>query len=200
MSIVHSESLEAPPRRPGGLRRQAIIWLAVVLVVAILLGLVWAFGGFDRRATPYMGVRLELGETAETRFWDYAVHSAQVDEEGAAIDVAMTVTNKQAESTWELTYSTVIVRLPGDGGVLTTHFCAMGQRNQFGPDIPTEAVCEFSFESNEITEPPRAPFPVEIVILDQEIYEELLTPPRPRASNAVAYFELEVQPYVEEEA
>lgn len=198
-TTAHYEPPVAQPRQPSGLRRQATIWLVVLLSVALLLGLVWLLGGFDRRATPYMGTRLALGETAETRFWDYAVHSAQVDEYGAAIDLAITVTNKQDTSEMQLTYSSVMIRLP-DAEVMTTHFCATGDRSQFGPDIPTEALCEFSYESNEISQPPEAPFRVEVIVLDQVIHEELLTEPRPRANNAVAHFELEVMPYVEEES
>ena len=194
----HALPTGEPSRLRGSARRQALIWLAVVLAVAVVVGGIWAFGGFDRRATPYMGTRTEFGQIIETRFWDFVVlGDAVVEADRRSIDVPLTVTSKLEDSTREITYSALILRLP-DGEVLTSNYCQLGDRSHFGPFVATDALCEFDFQSNEIEAPPEGDYAATLVVLDQILYKELLTGERPRANNAVAHVELGVVQLEEE--
>lgn len=171
------------------LRRRGLIWLAVALGVALVTGVVWVTGGFENGARPYMGPEAATGEQVETRFWDLTVHGATINRSNGSLDVEVDVTNKLPDSTTLLTSNILMVRL-GDGEVLFRNYCTITDRSSFAPQIRTRAVCQYGFEDSEVPEPGPGDAAVTVIILDQEIYSELLEADRPRGSVAAGHIEL----------
>lgn len=186
-----------PTSSSGGVRRRLYIWLGAVGAVVLVVALVWALGGFDRRASPYMGTRTATGELIETRFWDFRIHRAVVEADRRSIDLDVTVTNKTKDGTWEITQGALLIRL-GEGIVLSSNYCTLDVGNSFGPLIPTEATCEFEYEYNEVADPPEGDFTTTVIVVDQIMGESLLTESKPMANNAVAFVEVDVVQLEEE--
>lgn len=166
-----------------------MIWLVVVVALAGVVGGVWATGGFDNGARPYMGPEVAVGEEVRTRFWDFTVHGAVVDRERGSVDVEMDVTSKLEASTLSLTGGTILIRL-ADGEVMYRNHCSLTDRSSFSPFIRTNAVCRFEFAGNEIPEPPAGDVPMTIILLDQVMGSDILESDRPEASVAAAHVEL----------
>lgn len=170
------------------LRRRALIWLSVVLGVGIVVGLIWATGGFERGARPYMGPEVEPGEWIETRFWDVAVHEVVIDRPRGEIVVDVDVTNKLPDSTVLLTSNLIMIRI-ADGEVLFSSYCSITERSSFGPLIPTNARCRFGWEASDVPEPPPGDAEVSVMVLDQKMFNAILEGAQPRSSVPAGHVE-----------
>lgn len=158
-----------------------------------------ATGGFGTKAPPFLGTHVEPGDVIETRFWDVAVHSAEVVESKGEVVVAITATNKQLDTQHDLTPNTLALRLPS-GVPLFASWCTSGRALVFAPLIPADAECFFRFESSGIDAddlPARGPFDAEVVVLDQKINDNMLEVPAPAAGEPAAWVELTVNVAVE---
>ena len=174
--------------------RIGILALVVAVLLTAAVGVLWATGGFGTNASPYLGSRVEPGELVETRFWDVAVHSAEVVESKGEIMVAVTVVNKQHKTEFGLTMDMLAVRVPSGRPLFQSHCLPQGGRS-FAPLIPVEAVCVFSFGGSGLAEdqlPDPGAFDVEVVVLDQEIKDDLLMVPEPAVGEPVGWMQLTV--------
>ncbi|TRY18317.1 hypothetical protein FOJ82_09820 [Tessaracoccus rhinocerotis] len=191
----------APPEaaaRPRP-RRRLVIWGGLAALVLVAVGVTWLLGGFDGKATPYLGPQAELGESIETRFWDVEVIDAYVEPGETKISAKLNVTNKTERHTTQLTSEIVLIRIEETGEVLGTTYCDFHTRTTFNPLVSTGAICHFDYEYNEITDPPTEDFAARVIVLDQEIRENLLTAPEPAAGEVVANVPIEVRHLPEEE-
>lgn len=193
---------------PASRRRRAAVplWgIVVALLVAVVGGLIAAIaatGGFSTEAAPFLGTRVEPGEVIDTRFWDVAVHSAEVMESKGEVVVNITATSKQRETQHDLTYNMLAVRLPS-GRPIFSSWCTSGRALLFGPLIPAEAKCLFQFEGSGVSDedlPDPGPFDVEVVVLDQEMSDNLLMVPEPAVGEPAGWLPLTVNVAVEEDA
>ncbi|WP_461106020.1 hypothetical protein [Tessaracoccus terricola] len=190
----------AAPPRPRA-RRRVIIWAVLAGLLLVLVGATWLLGGFDGKATPYLGREAEIGEEIQTRFWDIEVLDVYVEiEDPDKIKAKLNVTNKTDRHASRLTSEIVMIRFEDTGEVMTTQHCNFHTRSTFNPWISTGAICEFVYEYNEITDPPTEDFPVRVIVLDQEMREDLLTQAEPAAGNVVANVPIEVIHISQEEA
>lgn len=173
------------------------------LVIAVVLGVgaVWVTGGFGTGTGAFLGPQIRPHETVETRFWDIAVHAAEVSEVDGAIRVETTIMNKQERTAAYLSEGVLVVRLPG-GIPMFYSTCVVDRVQAFAPFIPAEAVCEFSYLSNDTTQeaiPGPGEFAVEVVVRDQEMSDDLLTMPEPQAGEPAGWLPLTVSTAVEDE-
>lgn len=197
-----STELQASPPRRKTSPRATFAALAVVGVLAVIVGVIWSTGGFGTDAKPFLGTQVAPGVTISTRFWDVAVHEAEVYEDKGEIRVSITATNKQRSSGLGMETGLVVVRLP-DGTPLFGSSCDSQRGLRFGPLIPTEAVCVFRYEGESIPSeavPGPGTFDIEVVVRDQEMSDNLLTEPEPAAGEPAAWIPLSVSVHVEEES
>lgn len=197
-----STELQTPTPRRKTPPPATIAALAVVGVLVILVGTIWGTGGFGTDAKPFLGTRVEPGELVETRFWDVAVHGAEVDEGDGTIRVAITALNKQNRSSFTLTPGMVALRLP-DGTPMLRGQCDSGHGGRFAPLIATDGVCSFSYVSEEIAKdsiPGPGSFDVEVIVRDQEIDDNLLTIPEPAPGDPAGWLPLTAQVLPEDES
>ena len=173
-------------------------WVLVLGLLVTALGLsiggIAVTGGFGTDAAPYLGTRVQPGDVVDTRFWDVAVHGAEVVESRGEVRVAVTVTNKQISSQFGLTMDMLAVRVPSGRPLFQSHCLPQGGRS-FAPLIPVEAVCVFSFGGSGLAEdqlPDPGAFDVEVVVLDQEIKDDLLMVPEPAVGEPVGWMQLTV--------
>lgn len=190
-----------PQRGRAAVHRWVIVVALLITVVGGSVGAIAATGGFGTEAAPFLGTRVEPGEVIETRFWDVAVHSAEVVESKGEIKVAVTVTNKQTTSQFALTMDMLAVRVPS-GRPLFQSWCTPQRASSFSPLIPADAECLFKFEGSSLTDdqlPGPGPFDVEVVVLDQEITDNMLTVPEPAVGEPAGWMKLTVTVAQEEE-
>lgn len=187
-----------PPRKSPS--PATVAALAAVGVLAVIVGVMWATGGFGTDAKPFLGSRVEPGELVETRFWDVAVHDAEVSETEGVIRVSFTALNKQKSSSADLLYGMIAVRLP-DGTPMVGGVCDSERGFQFGPLITSDGTCIFSYGADNIPEasiPGPGPFDIEVVVRDQVMNDNLLTAPEPLPGEPAAWLPLMVSVEVEE--
>ena len=196
-------STPVPPaqRRGGVARRAATVWAVVAALAGGLTLALWATGGLATDSTPYLGERLAPGEFVSTRFWDVAVHGAEVSHAKGEILVAVTIVNKQRESAMVLTDYMLGVRLP-DGTAMLQTFCLSERGLRFPPMIPADALCEFRYEANDVPPssiPSPGPVDIEVVILDQQLSDGLILSARPEISETAAWIPLRASVAIEDE-
>lgn len=138
----------------------------------MLVGLVAAFGGFDR-AAPHLGSRTQPKQLIETRYWDVTVHRAGITGQGTAMAVSlrMTIRSKLTESHQGITQEAVIVRM-ADGAALGTSTCfhpedAAMANSFFGPFVETDAICAFDFAINGYDFTGEGQQDITVLVLDQ---------------------------------
>ncbi|MEO7587796.1 MAG: hypothetical protein ABIS84_07170 [Arachnia sp.] len=194
-------STPSPALRRGRVPIGALIWGTIAAVVALVIVTIWATGGFGTDARPFLGSQVEPGEMVETRFWDVAVRSAEVVPDLGEIHVHLTVVNKQRQTLPGMTPGIVAVRLP-DGVAMTQSTCFTGVADRFAPLIQTSAVCELGYGRNEVPSGsiPTGPFDVEVVVLDQELSNDLLTVPHPESGEPAGWVPLTVSVAAEGES
>ena len=145
---------------------------------------------------------MEPGEVIDTRFWDVAVHSAEVVEAKGEVVVDITATSKQRETQHDLTYNMIALRLPS-GRPIFASWCTSGRALLFAPLIPAEAQCLFQFEGSGVSDedlPDPGAFDAEVVVLDQDMSDNLLMTPEPAAGEPAGWLSLTVNVAVEEDA
>lgn len=173
----------------------AIVGLVVAVVLVGGVVAVWGTGGFGTDAKPYLGTRVLQDETVETRFWNVAVHGAEVSLAKAEIRVAVTAMNKQRRTAVSLTTNMLVIRMP-DGTPMLRSSCTSMRGYRFGPLIPTDAQCVFRFEDNELQLdeiPEPGPFDIEFIVLDQNMSDNFVTVPEPQAGEAAGWLPLTVR-------
>lgn len=131
--------------------RHIVVVASLVIAVVLGVGAVWVTGGFGTGTGAFLGPQIRPHETVETRFWDIAVHAAEVSEVDGAIRVETTIMNKQERTAAYLPEGVLVVRLPG-GIPMFYSTCVVDRVQAFAPFIPAEAVCEFSYLSNDMTQ------------------------------------------------
>lgn len=197
-----STDVEAPPRRDGA-RRQLLIWGIILGTIGAIVAMIAATGGFATGAEPYKGKRISPGEEVSTRFWDVAVHSAEFElPEGyrGELRISMTITNLLKEATYSPTANMFIVRVPGTEYVMDRSYCTPAVGREFQPLIASEAICRFSFQENDVADPPAGePFAFQLVILDQNIYVAYVEGSRPQAAGPAAWLELSAPQFVKKD-
>ena len=173
-------------------------WVLVLGLLVTALGLsiggIAVTGGFGTDAAPYLGTRVQPGDVVDTRFWDVAVHGAEVVESRGEVRVAVTVTNKQISSQFGLTMDMLAVRVPS-GRPLFQSSCTSARALSFPPLISVDAECLFRYEGSGLTDgelPGPGPFDVEVVVLDQKITDNMLTIPEPAAGEPAGWMTLTV--------
>lgn len=189
-------------KRRKALPRSILVAAGLVVLLVVAVGAIWTTGGFGTDAKPFLGTRVEPGEMVETRFWDVAAHSAEVDEASGTILLKITVVNKQRRSSSSLTHGMVVIRLP-DGTPMLLGSCFSDRGGYFAPFIPADGSCTFSYASEELPAeviPGPGPFDVEVVVRDQVISDNLLTIPELAPGEPAGWLPLTVQAVLKEES
>lgn len=195
MVLPMSTDLSTPTIRGGSGRRAATVWLVLAAFVGGAVLVLWVAGGFATDARPLLGRQMEVGEFASTRFWDVAVLGAEVSPDVGEVFVGITAVNKQRESALQLTDFMLAVRLPS-GKVLLRSSCQSLRGDRFSPRVPTDALCSFRYERNELSDadfPAPGPLDIEVVVFEQRMSDGLLENPRPEVSAPIAWVPVHAQ-------
>lgn len=153
-------------------RTPLIQWGTPALAFLLVVGLVAAFGGFDR-AAPHLGSRAAPKQLIETRYWDVTVHRAGITGQGMpmAVGLRMTIRSKLTESHTGITQEAVMVRM-ADGTALGASTCfhptdSPMTSSTFGPLVETDAICAFDFAINGYDFTGEGPLDITVLVLDQ---------------------------------
>ena len=178
--------------------RAALPWAASVAVLGGTAAAIALTGGFGTTAPAFLGSESAVGEQISTRLWDVSVEGAEMSSEDGKVLVSINATNRQHDSALGLTTNMLVVLLPG-GGAMWRSYCNPVDRSSFGPDLATHAVCEFSYDQNDVG-PPEASeaMDIRVVVTDQSMTDALLHVPTPEAGEPVGWVPLLATAVVEE--
>lgn len=189
-----------PPHREDSRWRSVALWSIPVVVLGAIIGIIWGTGGFGTDAKPYLGVQVEPGQMVSTRFWEIAVHGAEVLPDERGVELHLTAVNSQRETTADLTEGVVAILLP-DGTPMSLSYCFSERAYRFLPLIPAEATCEFAYDHNRVppgSMPGTGPFDARVVVIDQRMSDDLLTDPYLQTGEPVGWLPLRVSAAAEE--
>lgn len=169
MQDAHPDTLEPDA---VGVRARLLPWLWPAAVALVVVAVTAAFGGFER-APAHLGPRAELGQTIETRHWDYTVHRVAVTgkDRPAAVVLRMTIRSKLTESRVGITPESIVLKM-ADETLLSRSTCLHNEHRTsgdgtFDPFVATEALCVFDLVLNNHRLPADGPPGVRVVVLDQ---------------------------------
>ncbi|MEO7587800.1 MAG: hypothetical protein ABIS84_07190 [Arachnia sp.] len=192
---MSSEPAAAEPRQRG---RAALPWVVTATLLGGAAAAVALTGGFGRTAPAFIGSEYAVDDAISTRLWDVAVEGAEVSHKDGTVLVHIVATNKQHESDFDLTTNMLVVRM-ADRTAMWRSSCYPAGRSTFGPDVPTRAVCEFSYERNEVPAPATADsMDIQVVVCDQSMTDALLHAPTPQAGEPVGWVSVRATAVVEE--
>ena len=175
------------------MRRTVTVGVVASTLVAAIVAVIWAAGGFATGSNPFLGTRMDPGEFASTRFWDVAINDAEVSHASGEITLDLTVVNKQRRTAFALTDYMLGVRLP-NGRALLQFYCVAAPVSSYAPLVPVRTRCTFGFERNEVPPtsiPGPGPVDIQIVILDQQWGDSLRQVPQPEITEPAAWVPLQ---------